>query len=55
MNIKQKLPAILKQLISITTFTLILAGCSGGSSASSDGGTVTGVSTPSKVSVVNTN
>jgi hypothetical protein len=40
----------------LTAFALLLAGCSGGSSSSSAGsGTVTGVATPSKVSVVNTN
>lgn len=40
--------------LSVTTLILFLAGCNGGSSSSS-GGTVSGVSTPSKVSVVNTN
>lgn len=35
---------------------LLLTACSGGGSSSGDsGGTVTGVATPSKVSVVNTN
>jgi len=39
-----------------TALALLLAGCSGGGgSSSSGGGTVTGVATPSKVSVVNTN
>jgi hypothetical protein len=38
----------------LTVLILFLAGCSGGSS-SSGGGAVSGVATPSKVSVVNTN
>lgn len=50
-------PSLLaKLLIGLSALTLSLAGCSGGSSSSaSSGGTVTGVATPSKVSVVNTN
>ncbi len=40
--------------IGLTALTFLLAGCSGGGS-SSGGGSVSGVSTPSKVSVVNTN
>lgn len=57
MDIKYKLKAIAKLGIGLTAFTLLLAGCSGGSSSSSNNpnGTVTGVATPSKVSVVNTN
>ena len=38
----------------LTALILFLAGCSGGSS-SSGSGSVSGVATPSKVSVVNTN
>lgn len=42
--------------IVIASLVLLLSACSGGSSSSSSGGgAVTGVSTPSKVSVVNTN
>ncbi|MDH4233559.1 MAG: hypothetical protein OEV15_00280 [Gallionella sp.] len=56
MNIKHKLAAIGKLGIGLAAFTLLLAGCGGSDSASSgDGGAVTGVATPSKVSVVNTN
>jgi ABC-type glycerol-3-phosphate transport system substrate-binding protein len=56
MKIKHKPTAFAKLGIGLTALTLLLAGCSGGGSSSSDnGGTVTGVSTPSKVSVVNTN
>ena len=59
MNIKHKLMAIAKLGIGLTALTLLIAGCSGGGSSSASnnaaGGTVTGVSTPSKVSVVNTN
>lgn len=60
MNIKHQLTAIAKLGIGLTAVTLLLAGCGGGGgggggSASSSGGTVTGVATPSKVSVVNTN
>jgi hypothetical protein len=55
MNIKHKLTAISKIGIGLTAFVLVLAGCSGGSSSSSGSGTVSGVATPSKVSVVNTN
>ena len=40
--------------LGLTALIFLLAGCSGGGS-SSGGGTVSGVSTPSKVSVVNTN
>ena len=38
----------------VTVVILFLAGCSG-SSSSGGGGSVSGVATPSKVSVVNTN
>lgn len=63
MNIKHKLTAIAKLGIGLTALTLLLAGCGGGGSSAStattttttSGGTVTGVATPSKVSVVNTN
>jgi len=56
MNIKHKLTVIGKLGIGLAALTLLLAGCGGGgSSSSSSGGTVTGVATPSKVSVVNTN
>ena len=41
--------------LGLATFILLLSGCSGGSSSGGGGGAVTGVSTPSKVSVVNTN
>ena len=54
MKIQQKIKAITKLGIGITAITFLLAGCNGGGSSSS-GGSVSGVSTPSKVSVVNTN
>lgn len=41
--------------IGLTALIFLLAGCSGGGGSSSSGGSVSGVSTPSKVSVVNTN
>ncbi|HUX89059.1 MAG TPA: hypothetical protein VMV48_00020 [Gallionellaceae bacterium] len=49
-------PSVLVKLcMGLTAFTVLFAGCSGGGSSSSanSGGTVTGVATPSKVSVVN--
>ena len=49
---------LLKLGASLIVLILSLAGCSGSSSTSdagSSGGAVTGVATPSKVSVVNTN
>lgn len=49
---------LLKLGASLIVLILFLAGCSGSSSTSdagSGGGAVTGVATPSKVSVVNTN
>ena len=51
------LSAIAKTCLGLAALSLFLAGCSGGSSSSSSGsgGAVTGVATPSKVSVVNTN
>ena len=57
MNIKHTLTTITKLGIGMTAIVLLLAACSGGGSSSSSGsnGTVTGVATPSKVSVVNTN
>ena len=57
MDIKHRLTAIAKLGIGFTACALLLAGCGGGGSAatSTSGGTVTGVATPSKVSVVNTN
>lgn len=57
MNIKHKRTAISKLCMGLTALTLLLAGCGGGGSSSSAaaGDTVTGVATPSKVSVVNTN
>jgi hypothetical protein len=55
MKIQQKIKAITKLGIGITALTLLLAACSGGGSSSGGGGAVSGVSTPSKVSVVNTN
>jgi len=45
----------LKLGLCFATAILLLAGCSGGSSSSGGGGAVSGVATPSKVSVVNTN
>lgn len=39
----------------LIAIALLLAGCSGGSSSSGGSTTTTGVATPSKVSVVNTN
>ena len=44
-----------KSFLLITSLVMFLAACSGGGSSSSGGGSVSGVSTPSKVSVVNTN
>lgn len=57
MNIKHTLSTIVKLGIGLTAFTLLLAGCSGSDTSANGGtgGTVTGVATPSKVSVVNTN
>lgn len=57
MKIKHKLTAIGKLGIGLAAITLLLAGCGGGggSSGAAAGDTVTGVATPSKVSVVNTN
>ena len=56
MTSKHKTRAISQIGIGLAALALLLAGCSGGSSSSSSGGSaVTGVSTPSKVSVVNTN
>jgi hypothetical protein len=57
MKIKYKLKVTSQIGIGLTAIALLLAGCSGGSSSSSSGGggTTSGVSTPSKVSVVNTN
>lgn len=55
MSIKIKLPEIIKFGVGAAALALLLAGCSGGGSSSSSSGTVTGVATPSKVSVVNTN
>lgn len=56
MDIKHKLTAVAKLGIGLAAFALLLVGCSGSSSSSpaAGGGTVTGVATPSKVSVVNT-
>lgn len=54
MNIKHKLTVIGKLGMGLTAFTLLLAGCGGDSTATSVA-TVTGVATPSQVSVVNTN
>jgi hypothetical protein len=53
MNNKHKLMAIAKLCIGLTAVTILLAGCGGGGGASTSA-TVTGVATPSKVSVVNT-
>lgn len=56
MRTSSKPSALAKLFIGLSALTLSLAGCSGGSSSSAGtGGTVTGVATPSKVSVVNTN
>jgi len=65
MKIKYRFNAISQIGIGLTAIAFLLAGCSGGSSSSSSAGggsggsgsgtTTTGVSTPSKVSVVNTN
>ena len=58
MNIKHKISAISKLGIGLAALAFLFAGCSGSSSSSDaggGGGTVTGVATPSKVSVVNTN
>lgn len=52
------LTAIAKLGIGLAALTLLLAGCGGGggssSSSAASGGAVAGVSTPSKVSIVNT-
>ena len=50
-----KLSLLSKTSIVLITITLMLSACSGGASSSGSGGSVTGVATPSKVSVVNTN
>jgi hypothetical protein len=56
MNTQHKRSALSIIGVGLTSFIFLLAGCSGGSSSSSGGGgAVSGVSTPSKVSVVNTN
>ena len=55
MDQQNRFLAPLKLIITFSALSLLLTACSGGSSSSSGGGTVTGVSTPSKVSVVNTN
>lgn len=56
MDIKHKLTVIGKLGIGLAAFTLLLAGCGGGSTAATvSGAAVAGVATPSKVSVVNTN
>ncbi|MDH4233561.1 MAG: hypothetical protein OEV15_00290 [Gallionella sp.] len=56
MKIKHKLTVMGKLGIGLAAITLLLAGCGGGGgSSASSGDTVTGVATPSKVSVVNTN
>lgn len=58
MNIKHKLTSFAKLGIGLAAFTFLLAGCGGGSSpstTSTTSGTVAGVTTPSKVAVVNTN
>lgn len=56
MNTPTRSSAVRKLGAGVIAIALLLAGCSGGA-ASSDGsgGTVTGIATPSKVSVVNTN
>ena len=53
MDIKHKLTVIGKLGIGLAALTLLLAGCGGGGSSSA--ASVTGVATPSQVSVVNTN
>lgn len=56
MHIKNELNVIGKLGLGLAAFTLLLAGCGGGGSTAATGGnTATGVATPSKVSVVNTN
>jgi hypothetical protein len=56
MEVLHKFFAMAKLGTALTTFALLITACSGGSSSSDNsGGTVTGVATPSKVSVVNTN
>lgn len=60
MSIMHTLKSVAKLGIGLTALTLLLAGCSGSSSSTTDAGNnnkgaVTGVATPSKVSVVNTN
>jgi hypothetical protein len=44
-----------KTSTAVIAITLLLGACSGGASSSGSSGAVTGVATPSKVSVVNTN
>jgi phage-related minor tail protein len=57
MSIKKKLTKIAQFYLGMTTFIILITGCSGGGSSSSTAAssTTTGVTTPSKVSVVNTN
>lgn len=56
MKIKHKFTVIGKLGIGLAAITLLLAGCGGGGGGGgSSGGAATGVATPSKVSVVNTN
>ena len=59
MNIKHKISIISRLGIGFAALAFMLAGCSGSSSSSdaaaNNSGAVTGVATPSKVSVVNTN
>lgn len=55
MKIKHNLVSALKFALGVAALTSLLVACSGGGSSSSGGGSVTGVATPSKVSVVNTN
>lgn len=54
MNFQHKIKPIATLCIGITTLLLLVTGCSGSSSSSSSNGSVSGVATPSKVSVVNT-
>ena len=58
MKLSTRLSALVKMGTGLIVLTWALAGCSGSSSSSDAGsgsGAVTGVATPSKVSVVNTN
>jgi hypothetical protein len=55
MNALIYLNKITRPVAMLVVCGVLVSACSGGGSSSSSGGAVTGVATPSKVSVVNTN